>query len=96
MAPRIGPCTKVEQSTKEDYNLPSEPRKVLLRQLKDLVGNVAPHFWAAIQVCSLDSLGKLVQRAQTDADLVFAAGKATHDIVRLCKLHRNIRFRPLC
>jgi hypothetical protein len=52
-----------QQPAVEDFNEPTTQRVALLKRLEEEMGNVAPHFWAACQVCDIQKLAQFVEFA---------------------------------
>lgn len=92
MPPRIGPHTRAEECTAEDYNIPSEERKVLLEQLAEATGEVTLHCWAATHLCSLESLRTLVQIARNSPGVFRTATIDAVNLVKIRKLHGDMHF----
>ncbi len=74
----------VDINTMEDFNEPSPERIDLLKRLEAKIGgNVAPHLWAACQICNLDQLSGLLQLP--DAALKEINNNISSNMVRFCK-----------
>jgi hypothetical protein len=66
----------------EDFNQPSPERTKLLKRLDEQIGAVAPHFWAACQICDISALEKFL-----DHEYIYVQGIADQvsQTVRHCK-----------
>ncbi len=69
-------------NTMEDFNQPSPERTKLLERLHEQIGAVAPHFWAACQICDLGALEKFLDHEDI---YVQAIASQTSQMVRHCK-----------
>ena len=66
----------------EDFNIPSAERVALLERLQEAIGGAPPYFWAACQICDLESLKKLVSLDPANVGLI--AGYA-YTMILHCK-----------
>jgi hypothetical protein len=55
-----------QQPTAEDFNQPTAERVAILKRLEEAMGSVAPHFWAACQVCDIQKLDQFVEFARRE------------------------------
>lgn len=69
----------------EDYNLPSTERRVLLKSLQEVIGDVSPYFWAICHVSELDALEKLIKIARISPAIVCILAAQTYTMVLYCK-----------
>jgi len=66
----------------EDFNQPITERIKLLERLHEQIGTVAPHFWAACQICDL---GALEEISQQKFRFLQPLPSQTSQMVRHCK-----------
>jgi hypothetical protein len=75
--------TDTVASSEEHLNIPSQRRRGLLAQLSDALGKkeVTSYFWACVQVCDLDQLQALVEKAEAKPDDVFTIADSCKQLV---------------
>jgi len=74
--------------TDEDYNLPSEERRAILRRLQENVGDVPPHFWAQCQLCNIKRLEAFVTISEINPDTVGITAAQAKAMMARCKFAR--------
>ena len=74
--------------TDEDYNLPSEERRAILRRLQENVGDVSPHFWAQCQLCDIKCLEAFVTISEINPDNVQLIDGQARMMMARCKFNR--------
>jgi hypothetical protein len=70
----------------QDYNLPGEEHRGILRRLQENVGNVPVHFWAQCQLCDIKCLEALVTVSDTNPDMVQLIARQAKIMMACCKL----------
>jgi hypothetical protein len=76
----------VETIPWEDFNLPTDERKTLLDRLQEAMGGDVPiYFWAACQICDIQSVEKLIQVACISPPMAFMIAAQTRTMVNYCK-----------
>lgn len=75
-----------------DFNLPTEERLALLKDLQAEIGDVPLHFWAACQLCDLQSLTQLVQVARISPAVIRVIAAYTIDMVKDCMYDNRCLF----
>jgi hypothetical protein len=75
-----------QQPTAEDFNEPTAQRVAILKRLEEAIGSVAPHFWAACQVCHIQKLAQFVEFSHREGPgMARIVAAQTQPMIKYCK-----------
>jgi hypothetical protein len=69
----------------EDFNIPSSERVALLERLQEAIGGAPQYFWAACQICDLETLGGLAEFARIYPEKARIIAGQTYTMILHCK-----------